>query len=366
MSSKTIIAALIALGIAGWLFSGTLGQEAAPAAENALTTTPQAVARDAEPRLIRAITSLAEARTVELPVRGVTRPNRVVNVRAEVQGRIERLPGEKGRRVKAGEELCVLAVDSRQADLTQTQALFNKAFLEYKGVLDLSREQLQSEINIAQAKAQLETARANVTRAELALAKTRILAPFDGVVDTQPVEVGDVLSPGATCVTLMETNPILITGQIAEKNIGAVRPGDTVRAQLVHGPEVAGTISFIGSAPEAETRTYPVEVTTANPSHRIRSGLSVEMFVPLAETRAHLISSASLVLNDAGDIGVRVVDDSDLVHFHQVQLLSEQDGRVWAAGLPDSIRLIIVGQEEVFSGQVVRVDPIPLTDIVSN
>ena len=367
MSSKMIIAALIALGIAGWLLSGQLGENGSPREETALTTSaPESQVQTGEPRLVRAITSVAEARTVELPVRGVTRPNRIVNVRAEIQGRIEHLPGEKGRRVAAGDELCVLAVDSRQADLTQTRALFNKAFLEYKGVLDLSREQLQSEINIAQAKAELETARANVTRAELALAKTRIVAPFDGVVDTQPVEVGDVLSPGATCVTLMETNPILITGQIAEKNISAVRPGDTVRAQLVHGPEVSGTISFIGSAPEAQTRTYPVEVTTPNPAHMIRSGLSVEMFVPLSEARAHLISSASLVLNDAGDIGVRVVDDSNVVHFHKVQLLSEQDGRVWAAGLPNSIRLITVGQEEVFSGQVVRVDLTPITNIVSN
>ena len=366
MSSKTIIAALIALVIVGWLLSGQLGEQAKIRIEAPLTNTSVAAEQTEQPRLVRAVTSKAEQRTVELPVRGVTRPNRLVNVRAEIQGRIEHLPGEKGRRVKAGDELCVLAVDSRHADLTQSQALFNKAFLEYKGVLDLSKQRLQSEINIAQAKAELETARANVKRAELALAKTRIVAPFDGVVDKQPVEVGDVLSPGAICVSLMETNPILITGQIAEKNISAVKPGDRVRGKLVHGPEVTGTISFIGSAPEMQTRTYPVEVTTPNPKNLIRSGLSVEMFVPMAQTRAHLISSASLVLNDAGDVGVRVVDNADLVRFHKVQLLSEDEGRVWAAGLPETVRLITVGQEEVFEGQVVRVDLTPLTSIVSN
>ena len=54
------------------------------------------------------------------------------------------------------------------------------------------------------------------------------------------------------------------------------------------------------------------------------------------------------------------------MHFHKVQLLSEEDGRVWAAGLPETARLITVGQEEVFEGQVVRVDMTPLTSIVSN
>lgn len=366
MNSKTIIAALIALAIAGWLISGQLGQNGEARVEVPLTNTPADIVQTGQARFVRAITTRAEARTVELPVRGVTKPNRVVNVRAEIQGRVERMPGERGRRVKAGEELCVLAVDSRQADLTQSQALFNKAFLEYKGVLDLSREQLQSEINIAQAKAELETARANVKRSELALAKTRIVAPFDGIIDSQPAEVGDVLSQGAVCVSLMETNPILITGQIAEKNINAVRLGGVVRAQMIHGPEITGTISFIGTAPESQTRTYPVEVTAVNPGHRIRAGLSAEMFVPMAETRAHLISSASLVLNDAGDVGVRVVDNANVVHFHKVQLLSEEDGRVWAAGLPETARLITVGQEEVFEGQVVRVDMTPLTSIVSN
>ena len=367
MSSKTVIALLIALGIVVWLFSGQFG-EATSHSETPLTNDGpvQVAAVDAKPYLVRTMASQAQSRLAELPVRGVTKANRIVNVRAEVSGKLIRLPAVRGTRVKEGDELCALAADSRPADLTQARALFNKASLEYKGILNLSKEGLQSEINIAQAKAELETASANVKRAELALEKTIIRAPFAGIIVEQPVEIGHVLSPGAACVSLMESDPILVAGEIAEKNIRHVKPGDTVRAQLVHGPAVSGSISFIASTPDSATRTYLVEVTVPNPGDAIRAGLSVEMYIPLEQRLAHLISSAALVLNDAGEIGVRVVDRDNIVRFHKVELLSEQDGRVWAAGLPDVIRLITVGQEIVFAGQTVRVDPNPLSLSVSN
>jgi multidrug efflux system membrane fusion protein len=360
LSDKNLIAGLVAIAVAIWLLSGEFSGNVV-AEEGASPVS----AADEIP-LVRGVESLADSRAIFLEVRAQTRANRVVELRSEVSGRIEAIPGEKGTSIKAGELLCKIAIDTRETDLEEARAMLKSAQLEYDGLIDMQKRGLQSEINVAKAKAALESSRANAKRAELALRKTRIVAPFDGVVDNQPVEIGDFLSVGQVCVTLMEIDPMLIVGQVSEKNIGSIELGDTVQVEVITGQKLEGVVTFIGHAPEAATRTYPIEVTVAHPGEIIRSGLTAEMKVPVGKELAHLISPASLVLNDAGELGVRIVDEKNVVQFEQVDIIAEGPQGVWIKGLPERVRLITVGHEEVFEGQVVKMDLSPLGAVVSN
>lgn len=360
MSNKNLIAVLIAVAMGFWLLSGELGSSGLGAQERENTTPTNQIP------LVRGVESTARPRTEYLEVRAQTRANRVVQVRAEVSGRVEAIPAIKGTRVKAGDLLCKIAVDTRETDLDQARADLKSAQLEYSGLLDMQRRGLQSEINVAKARAALEASRARAKRAELALKKTHIVAPFDSIVDTQPVEVGDFLSTGQVCVTLMEIKPMLVVGQVAEKAIGQIKLGDQVEVSLITGDTMTGKVSFIGRAPDATTRTYPIEVTVPDPGENIRAGLTAQMKVPVGQKSAHLISPASMVLNDAGVIGVRIVDDSDIVHFKPVKVVSEGPNGVWVDGLPEHVRLITVGQEDVFDGQKVKLDLSPLQSVVSS
>ncbi len=367
--SRIIVAILITIGIVIWFFTGQWRMdetvEAPKGAPVAEMGRPQDDTAQTTP-LVRGVKSFADHRVIYLRVRGHTEANRVVDVKSEISGKVEAVPGEKGTRVKQGDLLCRIAVDTRRDELFEARAELESAELEYKGALDLKRRGLQSDINVARARSALESARARARRAELALQNTRIVAPFDGVVESQPVEVGGFLTPGAICVTLMEIDPILVAGEVAEKNIGSIEPGDRVEVDLITGEKLTGTVSFIGRSPDASTRTYPVEVTVENPGEDIRAGLTAEMKVPVGKELAHLISPASLVLNDEGTIGVRIVDDDNVVRFKPVEVVSEGPDGVWVKGLPEKAKIITVGQEEVFEGQVVRVDLSPLASVVSS
>lgn len=68
---------------------------------------------------------------------------------------------------------------------------------------------------------------------------------------------------------------------------------------------------------------------------------------------AHFISPAILTLNEAGVLGVRSVDENDVVQFHPVQVLSDTSEGTWITGLPKQINLITVGQEFVKDGEKV-------------
>jgi len=60
-----------------------------------------------------------------------------------------------------------------------------------------------------------------------------------------------------------------------------------------------------------------------------------------------------LTLNDDGIVGVRTVDDDDTVRFKPVEILADETRGVWIGGLPDQVRLIVVGQEFVIEGEQV-------------
>jgi len=356
VSNKNIIAFFIAVAMGVWLFSGELASNIVIADE----------ATDAEQRqevvvpYVRAVRSEANLRKLFLEVSGQTQANRIVQVKSEVTGRVEAIPAVKGTRVEAGDLLCKIAVDTRQSDLDEAKADLKSAQLEYDGMVDLKTRGLQSEILLARAAAGLEGSRANVKRAELTLVKTLIVAPFNGVVETQSVEVGDFLNVGQNCVTLMEIDPVLVVGQVAEKSINSVALGGEVKISLITGESLVGTVSFIAQSPDLATRTYPVEVTVSNPNNSIRAGLTAQMSMPIGQEAAHRISPASLVLNDAGAIGVKIVDDTNIVHFKTVKILGETPEGVWVHGLPGRINLITVGHEEVFDGQRVKADLSPL------
>ncbi|MFT7092138.1 MAG: multidrug efflux system membrane fusion protein [Candidatus Azotimanducaceae bacterium] len=135
--------------------------------------------------------------------------------------------------------------------------------------------------------------------------------------------------------------------------------------QLITGESLVGEITFVARSPDSITRTFPIEVTVNDPGPSIRAGISARLQVPLGSQMAHLISPAALVLNDAGKMGVRIVEDSGIVRFKIVNVVSESMEGIWVNGLPERVTLITVGHEEVFDGQQVEVDLTPLGAIVS-
>jgi len=371
VSNRSLVALFFAFGMVVWLFSGDIASNIVTADEGTNESTSGSTSLEISSPVrdiphVRGINSIADTHNLFLEVRGQTRANRLVQVKSEVSGVVESVPGEKGKRVKAGDLLCQVAIDNRRSDLAEALATLKSNQLEYDGIRDLNQRGLQSEIVLAKAKATLEQGRSRAKRAELELRKTRIVAPFDGIVETQPVEVGHFLSPGSTCVTLIEMDPILVTGQVAESNISAIQLGEEVQVELITGQKYVATITFIGRSPDATTRTYPIEVTIDNPGDSIRAGLTSTMRVPVGAEVAHLISPASLVLNDNGTVGVRIVDDKSMVRFKAVKIVSESAAGIWVAGLPRVVKLITVGQEEVFEGQVVRIDVSALTSLVGS
>ena len=145
---------------------------------------------------------------------------------------------------------------------------------------------------------------------------------------------------------------MLVRADVTETEVDSLAPGDRVVGRISVGREIQGLVSFVGKQSDPVTRTYPVEITVDNADYSIRSGLTVSVRIGLGEVPAHQISPALFVLNDQGEIGVRILDKSNRVVFNPLGIIEDGTDGVWVTGLPASTRLITVGQEFVAAGEI--------------
>lgn len=290
-----------------------------------------------------------------ITVRGRSEAEKKVIVRAETAGAVTETPTALGAAVKEGDVLCRIGVDARQAQLAEARAALARTQLDFDAAVRLNEEGFRAETGVAAARASRDQAAAQVERARLELAKTEILAPFDGVFDNRAAEIGDFLSIGDPCGTVIQPTPFLITGAVSERDVGKISRGDRGVATLATGETVEGAVRFIASAADPSTRTFSVELEVPNEDGTLRDGVTAEFRIFAEKRNAHHAPRSTLVLNDAGEIGIRTLTDENVVEFARVRLIGEEETGVWVDGLSGDVRVITQGQSFVSAGQEVDV-----------
>ena len=348
-----VLALIIAAIISAWILSGQIGNGDSTVAEQSSAGASASAATENKTPHVRARVFHAQPRRSVLTIRGRTEALRTVEIRAETSGTIVDLPVEKGAHVQKGDLICRLSLNARDAQMAEAEALMRQRWLELDAARKLAARGHRSETQAAAAQAAYDAARAQVKQREVELSHTRILAPFDGVIDARPVELGDYLQPSQPCATIVDMNPFLVVGQVSEADVDQVVEGTVGTAILVSGETVEGYVRFVAKTADPATGTFLVELEGPNDDGRLRSGVTAEIKVPSAELMAHLIPPSILGLDDAGTIGLRILDDRNIVHFQRVQILEDGPSGVWITGLPTSAKLITVGQDFVVPGQAV-------------
>ncbi len=363
MKNQHIVSAGILIVVVLWMVipqSAEEPDESNVANTNTVVAVPEGVSPGENPGnfIVRAARIDQQTYGKKVRVRGRTQAFRLVEVKAEQAGRIVSEPIRRGARVNAGDLLCEIAIDDRDSNLLEAQSRQEQAQFEYAAAVDLQKRGLQSDVVVAQLKAALEASKSAVARAELALQRTKIVAPFAGIVETRSVELGDLLNAGSVCASVLDDSPMLLVGLVPEQDVGSLGIGAEVTAELLTGQRVSGSVSYLARAADNVSRSYRIEVEV-DPSFRdIRQGLTAEMLVDSADIQAHMIPSSALTLDDSGLIGVKTIGANNVVEFHNVDIVGDNTSAmnpgVWVTGLSGTVNLITLGQEVVFPGQQVE------------
>ena len=363
VKNQHVVSAGILIAVVLWMVipqSAEESDESNASTASTIVAVPEGVSPGENPSdyIVRAARIDQQTYGKKVRVRGRTQAFRHVEVRAEQSGRIVSEPVMRGARVSEGDLLCEIAVDDRASNLLEAQSRLEQAEFEYSASLDLQDRGLQSDVIVAQLKAALQSSKAGVARAELALQRTKIVAPFDGVVETRIVELGDLLNAGTVCASVLDDSPMLLVGLVPEQDIGSLSVGARVASELLTGQRIAGTVNYLARAADNVSRSYRIEVEVDSSFENIRQGITAEILVDSADIQAHLIPSSSLTLDDSGLIGVKTIGANNMVEFNNVEIVGDNTSAmnpgVWVTGLNGTVNLITLGQEIVFPGQQVE------------
>ncbi|APE43973.1 efflux transporter periplasmic adaptor subunit [Sulfitobacter alexandrii] len=373
---------------------------AASAASEETETPADSAAPAQEIRRVKVSVRRFDAQQVDSAVvlRGQTEAIRQVDVRAETSAVVASAPLRKGAKVSEGDPLCELDPGTRgaalqeararlseaesrvpeaEARVEQARAQLEEAQINQNAASRLSEDGFASQTRVASSDAAVATARAAVTSATAGLSAAQsgieaataavasaekeierltILAPFEGLLESDTAELGSLLQPGGLCATIIQLDPIKLVGFVPETEVNRVSLGARAGARLAAGGnQVTGEVIFLSRSADPQTRTFRVEIEVPNPDLEIRDGQTAEIAIASAGVQAHLIPQSAMTLNDEGALGVRTVDADDVVSFVPVSIMRDAANGVWVTGLPETANVIVVGQEYVTEG--VTVDP---------
>ena len=339
----------IVLLVALWVASGQFGPEE--------TETIEPAAGAATKSAVRVRTQTAEEVMRTIVVNGKTAPARIVHLAAETDGRIEYIGARRGASLNRGDVIVRLDERDRTARLAQAEATVRQREVEYEARERLKSESYVSEAQLQEAVAQLETARAELTRARLDLEYMTVTAPFAGALQSRAVEIGDFVKRGDPIATYVDNRTIIVSANLSEFDARHVNVGDKAEARLATGETVRGAIRYVAPVADDATRTFLVELEVDNADGALRAGGTAELRIPAETVLAHRISPSLLTLDDAGNVGVKIVNDLGQAEFVVADVaLSTHDG-VWLAGLPETATIITVGQGYVATGALVNAVP---------
>jgi membrane fusion protein, multidrug efflux system len=355
MKAARFAAVGLVVAAVAWIASGHLFPH--ETAESRAAVQP---AEAAKPKPFRVSVSevRVEPRSRNLLLSGRTEADKKMMVTARADGTISELKVRRGSVVKQGDVIAVLSDEARESRVSQAKAMLMQRKTELAARMKLVEQGMLPKLEAVNLETQYKAAEAGLAAAEAERERSVIRAPWSGIVNDVPVEVGQaVLSfSGKEVAQIVSIDPVLAVVEVAERRLHGIKLGDPAEIRLVTGHAARGKIRFISKTASAATRTYRVEVEIPNADGYIPDGITAEVTIPMSAVPAAKVPRSALTFSSGGELGVRIVDAADKVAFVPVTVVDDQQDFMWVGGVADHARVIVQGQDFVREGQ--QVEPV--------
>jgi RND family efflux transporter MFP subunit len=322
-----------------------------------------------------------------LEATGNTAPIKSVDLVARVQGFLQSINYQDGNFVKQGTTLFTIEPETYKLKLEQAQAAeagaqasLKQADADFKRQSDLVQRQAVSQAtldsstaNRDNAQASLQQAQANTSIAAVNYRYTNVAAPFDGIVSTHLVSVGELVgvSSPTQLASIVALDPIYVNFNVNEQDVLRIREEARRRGmttneirqlpveiglQTESGFPHKGKLDYVSPTLNQSTGTLAVRGVLPNPDRTLLPGFFVRVRVPLdQQANALLVPDVALGSDQAGRY-VLVVNGENVVEQRKVQTGPlDGDLRVIESGLKADDRVVTAGLLRAIPGQ--KVDP---------
>jgi multidrug efflux system membrane fusion protein len=348
-----VAALTVLVGFAIWMGTGEFSSVGSAASEN---DAKQEAAEQPKPpvRTVAVITPPRTNHARAIRISGQTEADKRAVLASRTGGIIADLPAKQGERIKAGELVLMLDAEEKQSIVENTKQLLKQRQAEAAAAERLSKSGNLAKLQADNAQSALTTARSQFDTAQAELARNRVVAPFDGVVDRVAVELGSSVMAGAEVATILKLDPIIAKGEISERDLRYLKLGDEADVRLVDGDIVKGRLSYISRDASSSTRTFRIEVAIPNADDTIPAGMTAEITLRAQPADAVVLPRSVVTLSKNGDLGIRAVNRDSKITFHPIDLVDDTPDGLVLGGIPSDARIVVAGQDLVTEGDTVQ------------
>lgn len=369
IAAAALVVLVLAAG-AGWLLFGTPAKP------------PQAAA--AQPPAPAVGVRLAAMKGVSQSFEFVGRVKAIekVDLRARVEGFLEKVLFREGQDVKTGELLYQIekvqfqaAVDQAKANLAVAEAALTNAKVEYERSLELVKRNFTPQSQVDTNKAALDSATGRVMQAKAALTQaqvnldyTDIRAPIDGRIGRTAYTIGNLVNPASgVLATIVSQDPVYVLFPVSVRDLEAIREARRkeeggmakidIRVRLPSGQEYAqrGVWNLTDPQVDPQTDSLVMRATIPNPDRTLTDGQFVTAIIRERQEAPRLVVPQSALQVDQSGYYVLVVNDQHKVEQRRVQT-GPQRGTdvVVTSGVKEGEQVMVDGIQKVRPGQVVQ------------
>ncbi len=348
-----LIALVVLVGFAAWMGTGKFSSVGSAATEAPAQQKP-AEEPKAPVRTVGVVVPphVEHARAIRISGRTDAEKRALLAIR--VMGVIKELPVKQGDHVDRGDLIMRLDAEDKEAAVAMAETLVTQRQAEADAAERLVKGGNAPKLQADQARAALSAAKAQLETAKAELARNEIYAPFNGVIDRVPVERGSTIMAGGEVATLINLDPLLAIGEVGERDLQYLKLGSEADIRLVNGETVKGTLRYISRDATAATRTFRIEVAIPNEDKRLPAGMTAEITLWSEPIDAVVLPRSVVTLSSTGDLGIRYVGKDNKVAFQPIDIVDDSPKGLVLAGIPADAKVIVAGQELVTEGDEVN------------
>jgi membrane fusion protein, multidrug efflux system len=288
---------------------------------------------------------------------GTLLSNEAVTVSSEIPGRLKEIHFQEGQPVEQGAALFNLDDSVYRAQLADTEAKLKLAEQTNKRTSTLFSSKYATAQSADEAASNLAVSTAATELARVQLEKTRIVAPFSGIVGLRHVSVGEYITAGQALVNLEAIDPVKADFRVPEKFLPAIRVGQTIRIKIDAFPDdnFEGKVYAIDPKLDVSGRSLLVRAIVPNKDQRLRPGLFARVTVLLQlKEDALSVPEAAIVPQGDSQFVFKIIDGK--VKLTKVVTGTRREGRVEIVeGLALGDQVVTAGQLKIRDGSAVSV-----------
>jgi len=302
----------------------------------------------------------------KIELQGAVDTDQNILINSETPGVIRNIHVREGQKVSKGQTLITIDAEILNSNINELNTSLEMANYMFDKQTKLNAQGLGTEIELEQAKRQKRSLESKLKTLQSQRGKSVVKAPFSGVIDEVFANLGEMASPQAPLIRLVNNKNIKITASVSETHLAHIKMGTSVDVIFpnFNDTTITSKITYIGNYIDPVNRTFRVHVELKNNTIFLPNQIAKIKITDTDLTKALVINSNAILQDTDNNFYVykltSVKNNKYSLEKVFINLLKSYKGQsaitaINSSDLADQSKIVLDGGKGVTENDIVKV-----------